>query len=53
MNGQAFPKANAFDIQHGEQSNFDQNCATIKVAHHSNNFEHQQIGVHGIVSNLS
>ena len=52
VNGQAAPQADAFDIQAGEQSNFDQYCAAIKAARHSIYLEHQHIDVPEIVSNL-
>ena len=52
VNGQAAPQAAAFDIQAGEQSNFDQYCAAIKAARHSIYLEHQHIDVPEIVSNL-
>ena len=51
-NGQAAPQAEAFDIQAGEQSNFDQYCAAIKAARHSIYLEHQHIDVPEIVLNL-
>ncbi|MDN4608793.1 phospholipase D-like domain-containing protein [Sporosarcina highlanderae] len=52
INGQAAPQANPFDIQSGEQSNFDQYCGAIKAARHSIYLEHQHIDVPEIVSNL-
>ena len=52
MNGQPAPQANSFDIQSGEQSNFEQYCAAIETAHHSIYIEHQHIDVPEIISNL-
>ena len=52
MNGQAPPQANAFEIQSGEQSNFEQYCAAIKSACYSIYLEHQHIDVPEIVSHL-
>ncbi|WHT49678.1 phospholipase D-like domain-containing protein [Sporosarcina thermotolerans] len=52
VNGQASPNANDFDIEAGEQSNFEQYCTAIKAARSSIYMEHQHIDVPEIVSHL-
>lgn len=50
--GQATPGGAPYDIEAGEQSNFDQYCAAISAARRSIYLEHQQIDVPEIIDCL-
>jgi cardiolipin synthase A/B len=50
--GQAAPQAEEFDIEAGEQSNFEQYCAAIEAARSSIYIENQHIDVPEIIFNL-
>src|SRR6201996_44573 len=51
-NGQATPGGEAFNIEVGERSNFDQYCAAISAARRSIYLEHQHIDVPEIIDCL-